>query len=140
MGEACAIGGAEMRTESKRVTALRDRLHQLLASQIDGISLNGHLTDRLPGNLHLSFEGVDGEALVRDLRGIAASTGSACASADSEPSHVLVAIGLTPSRARSSVRFGLGRFTTEIEIETAADAVVRAVTRLRALSPGRSNC
>jgi cysteine desulfurase len=93
--------------------------------------LNGHPTDRLPGNLNLSFAHVDGEALMMQMREIAVSSGSACSSADPEPSHVLMAMGLTEDLARASLRFGLGRFTTRDELDVAIGAVGRAVERLR---------
>ncbi len=105
-----------------------------------GIRLNGHPTDRLPGNLNLSFAEVDGEALMMAMRDVAVSSGSACSAADPEPSHVLRAMGLGEDLARSSLRFGLGRFTTEDEVDFAAEAVASAVERLRsqgvAWSPG----
>ena len=135
LARACEISATEMTREVTRVAALRDRLHQLITDQLDAVSLNGHPTQRLPNNVNLSFHGIDGEALVRDLGDVAVSTGSACASASDEPSHVLLAIGLSRATARSSVRFSLGRFTTETEVETAASRVIRSVTRLRELSP-----
>ncbi len=98
---------------------------------MSGIRLNGHPTDRLPGNLNLSFADVDGEALMMAMRDVAVSSGSACSAADPEPSHVLRAMGLSEDLARSSLRFGLGRFTTEDEVDFAAEAVASAVERLR---------
>ncbi len=95
------------------------------------IRLNGHPTDRLPGNLNLSFAGVDGEALMMAMRDVAVSSGAACSSANPEPSHVLLAMGLDEDLARASLRFGLGRFTTAEEIDFAIDAVADAVERLR---------
>ena len=103
--------------------------------RVPGIRLNGHPTDRLPGNLNLSFADVDGEALMMAMRDVAVSSGSACSAADPEPSHVLRAMGLSEDLARSSLRFGLGRFTTDEEIDFAADAV--ADGRRAAPQPGR---
>ena len=100
-----------MAEEAGRLLALRERLHAAIASRVPGIRLNGHPTDRLPGNLNLSFADVDGEALMMAMRDVAVSSGSACSAADPEPSHVLRAMGLGEDLARSSLRFGLGRFT-----------------------------
>ena len=97
--------------------------------------MNGSMEQRLPGNLNVSFDGVDAETLILSMPEIALSTGSACTSATVEPSHVLRALGLSDDRAHSSVRFGLGRFTTEEEVDYAAGRVVESVRKLRALSP-----
>jgi cysteine desulfurase len=134
-GEACAICAREMSAEAARVGELRDRLKAALESELDGTRVNGSTEHRLPGNLNMSFSGVDAEALLMSLPGIALSTGSACSSATVEPSHVLRALGLGERTARSSVRFGLGRFNTEDEIDYAAAAVIQAVRNLRALAP-----
>jgi len=134
-GEACAICAREMAAEAARVGELRDRLGAALESELDGTRVNGSIGHRLPGNLNMSFSGVDAEALLTSLPGIALSTGSACSSAAVEPSHVLRALGLNERAARSSVRFGLGRFNTADEIDYAADAVIQAVRNLRALAP-----
>jgi cysteine desulfurase len=134
-GEACAIAGREMDGEAARLAGLRDRLRERLLGELDGVHVNGSLEHRLPGNLNLSFEGVDGEALLMSLPDVALSTGSACTSATVEPSFVLRAIGVSESLAHSSLRFGLGRFTTEEEIDYAAGRVVESVEKLRALSP-----
>ncbi len=133
-GEACEISVAEMPAEATRVAALRDRLKTLLEAGLDQVSVNGSLEHRLPGNLNMSFAGVDGEALVLTLPDVAISTGSACSSASVEPSHVLRALGIG-ELARSSLRFGIGRFNTEAEIDYAAARVLESVRRLRALSP-----
>jgi cysteine desulfurase len=117
--------------ESRQLLELRQRLHEGLAGRVPGIRLNGHPVDRLPGNLNLSFVDVDGEALMMAMRDVAVSSGSACSAADPEPSHVLLAMGLGEDLARSSLRFGLGRFTTAEEIEFAIDSVAKAVERLR---------
>jgi cysteine desulfurase len=130
-GEAAAICAAEMDSEAKRTASLRDRLLDAIRSSLDGVRVNGALAPRLPGNLNLAFPGVDAGALLTLLPDIALSTGSACSSASPEPSHVLRALGLSPSEARASVRFGLGRFTTEEEVDYAAKRVVEAVRQLR---------
>ncbi len=140
MGAAVELATDEMEAERSRLLALRERLHRAIAERVSGIRLNGHPTDRLPGNLNLSFADVDGEALMMAMRDVAVSSGSACSAADPEPSHVLRAMGLDEDLARSSLRFGLGRFTTPDEVDFAAEAVAAAVRRLRsqgvAWSPG----
>lgn len=120
--------------ESRRILALRERLHAGIAERVPMIRLNGHPTERLPGNLNLSFAYVDGEALMMAMRDVAVSSGAACTSANPEPSHVLRAMGLDEEMARASLRFGLGRFTTSEEIDFAIEAVAAAVERLRAHS------
>jgi cysteine desulfurase len=137
LGEACAIAQAEMATEAERVGGLRDRLLRGILSRLDGVTLNGHPEERLPGNLHLSFSGVEGELLLLALREIALSSGSACTSASVEPSHVLRALGVSDTAAHSSLRFGLGRFNTEEEADFTADRVVQEVKRLRETTPAR---
>jgi len=134
-GAACALAADEMEAESSRVGKLRDRLLAHLTAGLDGVRVNGSVAHRLPGNLNLGFAGVDAEALLMSLPEIALSTGSACSSASVEPSHVLRALGLSDAKARSSVRFGLGRFNTEEEIDYAAGRIVEAVAKLRSLSP-----
>lgn len=128
----------EMPVESSRLAALRDRLFAGLTANIEGVTLNGpHLGLnglRLPHNLNVSFAYVDGEALLMNLKTIAVSSGSACTSANPEPSHVLRALGLSEESTRSSLRFGLGRFNTDGEIEAAISAVAEVVGRLRKLS------
>ena len=114
---------------------MRDRLRERLQTGLEGVHVNGSMEHRLPGNLNVSFEGVDGEALLMSLPDVALSTGSACTSATVEPSFVLRAIGLSDRLAHSSLRFGLGRFTTDEEIDYAANRVVESVRKLRALSP-----
>jgi cysteine desulfurase len=131
LGEAAALAGREMAEESSRLLELRERLHAAIAGRVSATRLNGHPTRRLPGNLNLSFADVDGDALMMAMRDVAVSSGSACTSANPEPSHVLLAMGVGEALARASLRFGLGRFTTSEEIDFAADAVVTAVTRLR---------
>jgi cysteine desulfurase len=134
-GEACAIARGEMAAEAARLGALRDLLKLRLESALERTGVNGSLERRLPGNLNMSFAGVHAGALLTSLPDVALSTGSACSSAAAEPSHVLRAMGLGEEAARSSVRFGLGRFTTEEEVEYAAARVIQAVRRLRALAP-----
>jgi cysteine desulfurase len=135
-GVACALCRQEMTAEAKRLTRLRERLRQGITEQLESVSLNGHPTQRLPGSLNLSFEHVEGGALLIGLQNVAVSSGSACTSALPEPSHVLRALGLSEELAHSSLRFGLGRFTTEEEVEFTISEVVRVVRRLRSLSPG----
>jgi cysteine desulfurase len=130
-GEACAICAESMESESARVAALRDRLKAKLEAGLDRIFVNGSMEHRLPGNLNVSFAGVDSDALLMGLRDLALSSGSACTSATVEPSHVLKALGLDDARIRSAVRFGLGRFHTEEEIDYAAGRVTEAVRKLR---------
>jgi cysteine desulfurase len=131
LGLAAEIAMRERDDEARRLLELRERLHQGIAGRVPGIRLNGPPADRLPGNLNLSFGDVDGEALMMAMRDIAVSSGSACSSAEPEPSHVLLAMGLDEDMARASLRFGLGRFTTTDEIDFAIDTVAAAVERLR---------
>ncbi|MBI4587187.1 MAG: aminotransferase class V-fold PLP-dependent enzyme [Planctomycetes bacterium] len=139
LGAACRIAREEMEGEARRLRGLRDRLHQGICSQLEDLSLNGHPERRLPGNLNLSFGGVEGESLIVSLRDIAVSSGAACTSAKPEPSYVLKAIGLDSDRAHSSLRFGLGRFTTAEEIEYVIKRVVETVKRLRDLASAVKN-
>ncbi len=139
LGEAADLALRESSEESARLLGLRERLHAGLTARVEAIVLNGHPTHRLPGNLNLSFAYVDGEALMMAMRDVAVSSGSACTSANPEPSHVLTAMGRDEDMARASLRFGLGRFTTAEEIDFTIDAVADAVARLRAAAPpGRS--
>ncbi|HEV8003127.1 MAG TPA: cysteine desulfurase family protein [Planctomycetaceae bacterium] len=130
-GAACRIAGAQMIEESARLAQLRDRLLSGLRRELDGLHVNGPPTERLPGNLNLSFEAVDGEALMTGLSGLAVSSGSACTAADPEPSHVLRAMGVSDLLTRASLRFGLGRNTTPDEVDQAVQIVARAVRKLR---------
>ena len=128
--KAVELAIAEMSSESQRLTELRDRLWQRV-SQLDGIQLNGHATQRLPGNLNISIKGIDGQALLLGVQPmIAVSSGSACTSAKIEPSHVLRALGLPDELAYASMRFGIGRFNTVEEVDRAADVVVETVRSL----------
>jgi cysteine desulfurase len=133
LGLALEISMREQPEETKRLLALRERLFEGIAARVSDIRTNGHPEARLPGNLNLSFEGVDGEALMMAMRDIAVSSGSACSSTNPEPSHVLLAMGLSEELARASLRFGLGRFTTPEEIDFAVEEVAKAVERLRGL-------
>ena len=130
-GEACTSTLREMRDDGARIAALRDELLERL-TQVGGLAVNGG-GERLPGNLNVSFEGVDGEALVLRLRPqLSISTGSACSSTSFEPSHVLAAIGVTGMRAEGAVRISLGRSTTVAEVAVAGEAIAAAVAALRA--------
>jgi len=134
-GEACALCAAEMAEEGVRLGGLRDRLLQQLARDLEAVTVNGSLEHRLPGNLNVSFAGVNAETLLMNLPEVALSTGSACSSAVAEPSHVLRSLGIGEELARSSVRFGLGRFNTAEEIDFVAGRVIESVKRLRAFTP-----
>ncbi len=131
LGAACALAGEVMAAEAERLARLRALLLDSLTTRLDGVTLNGHPERRIPGNLNLSFAGVTAEALIAAMPGLAVSTGSACTSAAVEPSFVLRALGLPDELAGASLRIGLGRFTTEAEVQKAADEIVTAVTRLR---------
>lgn len=132
-GKACEISFQEMPKESCRIAGLRNRLRDKLQAELDGLLINGSMEHRLPGNLNMSFLQVEGEALMTGLRDIAVSSGSACHSDKVEPSHVLKALGLSDDAAGSAIRFGVGRFNTEAEIDFAAARVVEAVKSLREL-------
>jgi cysteine desulfurase len=134
-GEACAVCAREMPEEAARLAAWRDRLLERLTAALDGVAVNGSLAHRLPGNLNLSFAGVDAETLLMALPDIALSTGSACTSGTPEPSHVLRALGVSDELARSSIRIGLGRANTEEELDHAAHRIIESVKKLRTLSP-----
>ncbi len=134
-GKACEIAAELMDSETARMLRLRARLHQKITSALDEVYLNGHPTQRLPGNLNLSFAFVEGESLLMGLKDIAVSSGSACTSATLEPSYVLRALGIGDDLAHTSIRFGLGRFNTDEEVEYVGDRVVHEVTRLRDMSP-----
>lgn len=134
-GKACELCQSEMGQENERIRQMRDRLHEGLTEAIDDCTLNGHATERLPGNLNLSFAHVQGEALLMAMKNVAVSSGSACTSASVEPSYVLRAMGVPDDLAHASIRFGLGRFNTEEEIAYTIEEVTRVVERLRAISP-----
>ncbi|WP_397475281.1 IscS subfamily cysteine desulfurase [Pusillimonas sp.] len=134
MGEAFRLARLEMATENERIRALRDRLHKGL-SQIEEVYVNGDMTQRVPHNLNISFNYVEGESLIMAIKELAVSSGSACTSASLEPSYVLRALGRNDELAHSSIRFTLGRFTTEQEIDFAIKLVNDRVAKLRDMSP-----
>jgi cysteine desulfurase len=135
MGAACEISKAEMATESVRLAALRDRLEKGLQAKLDLTYINGSLEHRLPNNLNISFAHVEGEAMMMAIKDVAVSSGSACTSASLEPSYVLRALGVEEELAHTSIRFGLGRFNTEEEVDFVIDLVVEKVNKLREMSP-----
>jgi cysteine desulfurase len=135
LGMACEISGQEMEQESDRLRSLRDKLQAGLFERLDEVYLNGHPTQRLPGNLNISFAFVEGESLLMGIRDVAVSSGSACTSATLEPSYVIRALGTEEELAHSSIRFGLGRFNTEEEVDFVAQRVTDEVRRLRDMSP-----
>ena len=134
-GAACELCKKEMKEEANRITALREQLYHGLSRQIDRIHLNGHPTQRLPGNLNLSFEFVESQSILLGLKEIALSSGSACNSDSVEPSYVLRAMGVRDELALGAIRFGLGRHNTVAEVTTVVERVASQVARLRELSP-----
>lgn len=135
LGKACALAQQHLAADAEHCWKLCHRLRDQLFNALDQRQLNGHPNQRLPGNLNISFAGADGESLLMGLRDVALSSGSACTSASQEPSYVLKAIGVGDEMARNSIRFGIGRFNTEAEIDYVADRVIREVNRLREISP-----
>jgi cysteine desulfurase len=135
LGKACELAMQELPEESTRLAALRERLKNKLQSELDEVFINGSTEHRLPGNLNMSFLYVEGESLLMGINNIAVSSGSACTSATLEPSYVLKSLGLGDDVAHSSIRFGIGRFTTQAEIDYVADKVIDVVKKLRELSP-----
>jgi cysteine desulfurase len=135
LGAACEIAREEMATEAARLTRLRDKLRAKLEGALDYVQVNGTMEHHLPGNLNMSFVYVEGESLLMGINEIAVSSGSACTSATLEPSYVLKALGLGDDVAHSSIRFGLGRFNTEAEVDYVADKLIDIVQKLRELSP-----
>ena len=135
LGKACEISREEMAAEAAHLTSLRDRLKEKLEANLDYIHVNGSMDHRLPGNLNVSFVYVEGESLLMGINDVAVSSGSACTSATLEPSYVLKALGLGDDVAHSSIRFGLGRFNTQAEVDYVADKVIDVVKHLRKLSP-----
>ncbi len=135
LGKACELGVQEMASETERAVRLRDLLEERITSRLDHVHFNGSREHRLPGCLNLSFSFVEGESLLMGINDIAVSSGSACTSASLEPSHVLRSMDVGDELAHSSIRFGIGRFTTEEEIHYAADRLVEVVSRLREMSP-----
>ncbi len=134
-GAACEVAQKEMPVEMERLRGLRDRLHQGITSRLDEIYPNGSMEHRLPHNLNVSFAYVEGESLLMGINDIAVSSGSACTSATLEPSYVLKALGVGEDLAHTSIRFGIGRFNTEEEVDYVVDRLVETVSRLRELSP-----
>ncbi len=134
-GAACALAQKEMPEESARLRGLRDKLKKTLETELDEVYVNGSLEHRLPHNLNISFAYVEGESLLMGINDVAVSSGSACTSATLEPSYVLKALGAGDDLAHSSIRFGLGRFNTEEEIDYVCNKVVEVVRKLRELSP-----
>ena len=135
LGKACELSQQEMTQEATRLTALRDRLKEKILAGLDEVYINGSMEHRLPGNLNISFAYVEGESLLMGINDVAVSSGSACTSATLEPSYVLKALGTGDELAHSSIRFGIGRFNTQAEIDYVAARVIETVKRLRELSP-----
>ncbi|PYT29326.1 MAG: IscS subfamily cysteine desulfurase [Acidobacteria bacterium] len=135
MGEACGICQQEMPEESKRLRHLRDKLRSTFERELDEVFINGSMEHRLPHNLNMSFAYVEGESLLMGINDVAVSSGSACTSATLEPSYVLKALGVGDDLAHTSIRFGLGRFNTEEEVDYVAGRVIEVVRKLRELSP-----
>jgi cysteine desulfurase len=135
LGKACEISGQEMAEEARRLTGMRDGLKAKLETELDYVHVNGSMEHRLPGNLNMSFLYVEGESLLMGINDVAVSSGSACTSATLEPSYVLKALGLGDDVAHSSIRFGLGRFNTQAEVDYVAAKVIDVVKKLRELSP-----
>jgi len=135
LGTAAEICQKEMVSETKKLTALRDRFYKSVTDRLPEVFLNGDFENRLPGNLNISFAYVEGEGLMMGIKDLSVSSGSACTSASLEPSYVLRALGVTEDLAHTSLRIGFGRFTTESEVDYAADRIVEAVQKLRAMSP-----
>ncbi|MBI5136816.1 MAG: IscS subfamily cysteine desulfurase [Nitrospirae bacterium] len=135
MGVACDLCKGEMATEAGRVAALRDRLMNGILAGCDEVHVNGSATHRLPGNLNLSFAYIEGESMLLGMKDVALSSGSACTTATLEPSYVIRALGVSEDLAHSSIRFSIGRFTTEAEVDYVIGKTVEAVVRLREMSP-----
>ena len=135
IGEACRLARLEMTAEAERLRGLRDRLWNGVQARLPEVYLNGDLEQRIPGNLNISFAFVEGEGLMMGVKDLAVSSGSACTSASLEPSYVLRALGVEEEMAHTSLRIGMGRFTTEADVDHAVDSIVTAVTKLREMSP-----
>ncbi len=135
LGEACRIAFEEMEAEHQKTFALRERLRHGIISQLTHVEVNGDLDSRVAGNLNISFNYVEGESLMMAIKDVAVSSGSACTSASLEPSYVLRALGVNEEMAHTSIRFGLGRFTTEEEVDHVIKVVVHGVNKLREMSP-----
>jgi len=135
LGKACEIALEEMDNDERHARQLWEKLYKNITTRLDYVYLNGSKEQRWPGNLNMSFAYVEGESLLMGLKDVACSSGSACTSASLEPSYVLRALGVDEELAHTSLRFGIGRFTTEEEIDFATDILVEKVLRLRELSP-----
>lgn len=131
LGAACQISGQDMEQDYSHISALADKLKTALMSQLDGVHLNGSEDQRYPGNLNFTFDGVKGDLLVKDLRTIALSTGSACSTEKVEPSHVLTALGLSKKQIDCSLRIGIGRMTTEAQIDYAVEHIIGTISKIR---------
>ena len=134
-GKAARVARESLATESAEMFRLREKLRTTLERELDEVYINGHLEKRLPGNLNMSFAYVEGESLLMGINDVAVSSGSACTSASLEPSYVLKALGVGEDLAHTSIRFGIGRFNTEEEVDYVASRVIEVVRRLRELSP-----
>ena len=134
-GHAALLARQEMESEAERVLGLKERFLNTIMENLEAVYLNGDSVHRIPGNLNLSFFGVEGEGLMMGLKPLALSSGSACTSTSLEPSYVLRALGVGDELAHTSLRIGFGRFTTQEEVDTAATLIIKAVNKLRALSP-----
>ena len=135
LGEAARLAGAEMTTENARLAKLRDKMISTIQQRLPEVYLNGHPTARLAGNINLSFSCVEGESMMMAIKDLAVSSGSACTSASLEPSYVLRALGVSEELAHTSIRIGIGRFTTEAEVDYAIEKICTQAEKLRALSP-----
>jgi cysteine desulfurase len=137
LGAAAELAQRQLATEAPRLAALRDRLERGLVARLDAVRINGGGAPRVPNTTNVCFDFVEGESMViaLDLRGVAVSTGSACSSGSVEPSHVLTAIGLSQDRAKSSLRFSLGKQNTAAQVDEMLEAIAAVVDHLRALSP-----
>jgi cysteine desulfurase len=134
-GTACEIGENEMGKDNEHIRRLSDRLYDGLMARLPDITLNGDRDQRFPGNMNLSFAFVEGESLMMGMRDVAVSSGSACTSASLEPSYVLRALGVQEEMAHTSIRMGIGRMTSESEIDYVIETIVKHVTKLRDMSP-----
>lgn len=135
LGKAAEIARKEMREDNERITRLSQKLYNAIVANVPDVYLNGDKEKRIPGNLNISFAYIEGESMIMAIKDLAVSSGSACTSASLEPSYVLRAIGVGEDLAHTSIRFGIGKFTTEAEIDYAIAAVTRSIDKLRAMSP-----
>lgn len=135
LGEACRIAGQDMEEDTKKIKMLQDRFMAKIYNELDEVYLNGDLQQRIPGNINISFAYVEGEGLMMGMKELSISSGSACTSASLEPSYVLRALGVEEELAHTSLRIGFGRFTTEEEMDYAANKIISVVKKLREMSP-----